>query len=340
MRALKGTAAIVLAAIMASVAVPAFAFTACEVTDTGGVDDKSFNQTAWKGVEDAQRELGIEAKVLESNAETDYQPNINSFIQQKCDLIITVGFLLGDATKQAAVENPGSKFSIVDYSYDPEVPNVLGQVFATDEAAFLAGYLAAAVSKSGIVGTFGGINIPTVTIFMDGFYYGVAYYNQQKGTRVQVLGWHPATKEGLFTNNFDSLSDGREFAKNLHDEGADIIMPVAGPVGQGSSALAMELGADALKIIGVDVDWYETVPEHRPVFLTSVMKRMDTTTLDAIKQAMAGTFTGGVTVGTLANDGVAIAPFHDNEPLVSAEMKAELDAVRAAIVAGTISVKG
>jgi basic membrane protein A len=340
MRALKGTAAIVLAAIMASVAAPALAFTACEVTDTGGVDDKSFNQTAWKGVEDAQRELGIEAKVLESNAETDYQPNINSFIQQKCDLIITVGFLLGDATKQAAVENPGSKFSIVDYSYDPEVPNVLGQVFATDEAAFLAGYLAAAVSKSGIVGTFGGINIPTVTIFMDGFYYGVAYYNQQKGTRVQVLGWDPATKEGLFTNNFDSLSDGREFAKNLHDEGADIIMPVAGPVGQGSSALAMELGADALKIIGVDVDWYETVPEHRPVVLTSVMKRMDTTTLDAIKQAMAGTFTGGVTVGTLANDGVAIAPFHDNEPLVSVEMKAELDAVRAAIVAGTISVKG
>ena len=340
MRALKGTAAIVLAAIMASVAAPAFAFTACEVTDTGGVDDKSFNQTAWKGVEDAQRELGIEAKVLESNAETDYQPNINSFIQQKCDLIITVGFLLGDATKQAAVENPGSKFSIVDYSYDPEVPNVLGQVFATDEAAFLAGYLAAAVSKSGIVGTFGGINIPTVTIFMDGFYYGVAYYNQQKGTRVQVLGWDPATKEGLFTNNFDSLSDGREFAKNLHDEGADIIMPVAGPVGQGSSALAMELGADALKIIGVDVDWYETVPEHRPVFLTSVMKRMDTTTLDAIKQAMAGTFTGGVTVGTLANDGVAIAPFHDIEPLVSAEMKADLDAVRAAIVAGSISVKG
>jgi basic membrane protein A len=320
--------------------VPAMAFIACEVTDTGGVDDKSFNQTAWKGVEDAQRELGIGGKVLESNVETDYQPNINSFIQQKCDLIITVGFLLGDATKQAAEANPETKFSIVDYAYDPAIPNILGQVFATDEAAFLAGYVSAGVSKTGVVGTFGGINIPTVTVFMDGFAHGVAYHNKQKGTTVRVIGWDPVTKEGLFTNNFDSLADGREFAKNLNDEGADIIMPVAGPVGQGSSALAMELGADKLKIVGVDVDWYDTVPEHKPVFLTSVLKRMDTTTLNAIKQAMDGTFKGGVTIGTLANEGVAIAPFHDSDNQVSAELKAELEAIRKGIIDGTVSVKG
>ena len=326
--------------LLGTMAVPAAAFTACEVTDTGGVDDKSFNQTAWKGVEDAVKQFGIEGKVLESNVETDYQPNLNSFIQQKCDLIITVGFLLGDATKRAAEANPDVKFSIVDYAYDPAIPNVLGQVFATDEAAFLAGYLAAGVSKTGVVGTFGGINIPTVTIFMDGFYNGVQYYNEQKGTSVQVLGWDPATKEGLFTNNFDSLSDGREFAKNLNDEGADIIMPVAGPVGQGSSALAMELGADKLKIVGVDVDWYDTVPEHKGVFLTSVMKRMDTTTVDAIKQAMDGTFKGGIVTGTLANDGVTTAPFHDNDAAVSAELRGELETIRQGIIDGTISVKG
>lgn len=337
----KTPAAVALATAMLGIAVaPALAFTACEVTDTGGVDDKSFNQTAWKGVEDAERDLGITGKVLESNVETDYQPNINSFIQQKCDLIITVGFLLGDATKQAAEANPDAKFSIVDYAYDPAIPNVLGQVFATDEAAFLAGYLSAGVSKTGIVGTFGGINIPTVTVFMDGFVHGVDYYNKQKGTSVQVLGWDPATKEGLFTNNFDSLADGREFAKNLNDEGADIIMPVAGPVGQGSSALAMELGADKLKIIGVDVDWYDTVPEHKSVFLTSVMKRMDTTTLEAIKLAKDGTFKGGVTVGTLSNDGVGLAPFHENEASVPAALKGELEKIRAGIVDGTISVKG
>lgn len=333
-------AVLVALAMLSATAVPALAFTACEVTDTGGVDDKSFNQTAWKGVEDAQRDLGIEGKVLESNVETDYQPNINSFIQQKCDLIITVGFLLGDATKAAAEANPGVKFSIVDYAYDPVVPNILGQVFSTDQAAFLAGYLAAGVTKSGVVGTFGGINIPTVTVFMDGFYYGVQYHNKQKGTDVKVLGWDPVAKEGLFTNNFNSLADGREFAKNLHDEGADIIMPVAGPVGQGSSALASELGASQLKIIGVDVDWYDTVPEHKSVFLTSVMKRMDTTTVDAIKQAMNGTFKGGVTVGTLANDGVAIAPFHDNDASVPPSLKSELDTIRQGIIDGTISVKG
>lgn len=318
----------------------AMAFKACEVTDTGGVDDKSFNQTAWKGVQDAIKQLGIEGVVLESKAETDYEPNINSLIAQNCDIIITVGFLLGDATKAAAEANPNVKFSIVDYAYDPPIPNVLGQVFATDEAAFLAGYLSAGVSKTGVVGTFGGINIPTVTVFMDGFYHGVQYYNQQKGTDVRVLGWDPATKEGLFTNNFESLSDGREFAKNLRDEGADIIMPVAGPVGQGTSALAAELGADMLKVIGVDVDWYVTVPEHKSVFLTSVMKRMDSTTLDAIKQAMEGTFAGGVTVGTLAGGGVDIAEFHDLDGEVSDEMKAELEAIRAGIIDGSISVKG
>lgn len=334
----KSIGALAAVALLMGTIVPATAFSACEVTDTGGVDDKSFNQTAWKGVEDAQQTLGIEGKVLESKAETDYEPNINSFIQQKCDLIITVGFLLGDATKAAAEANPTVKFSIVDYAYDPVVPNILGQVYATDEAAFLAGYLAAGTSKTGIVGTFGGINIPTVTIFMDGFYYGVQYYNSQKSANVQVIGWDPVSKEGLFTNNFESLSDGREFAKNLNDEGADVVMPVAGPVGQGSSALAMELGADKLKIIGVDVDWYLTVPEHKSVFLTSVLKRMDTTVVDAIKQAMDGSFAGGVTVGTLKSEGVGIAPFHDVQ--VPAELQGELDTIRAGIIDGSISVKG
>lgn len=338
---LKGPVVGLVATLMLAVTVvPAAAFTACEVTDTGGVDDKSFNQTAWKGVQDAVESMGIEGKVLESKTETDYEPNINSFIQQKCDLIITVGYLLGDATKKAAEANPEVKFSIVDYSYDPVITNVLGQTFSTDEAAFLAGYAAAGVTKTGTVGTFGGVNIPTVTIFMDGFYHGVEYYNKQKGTSVKVLGWDPATKEGLFTNNFESLSDGREYAKNLNDEGADIIMPVAGPVGQGSSALAVELGADKLMIIGVDVDWYDTVPEHKSVFFTSVLKHTDTTTVEAIKQAKDGTFKGGVTVGTLANDGVGIAPFHDNDARIPVELKSELETIRNGIVDGSISVKG
>ena len=330
--------AVFAAAAFAASAAPASAYKACQVTDTGGVDDKGFNQTAWKGAQDAASELGVEIKLLESKAETDYEPNINSFLAEGCDIIITVGFLLGDATKTAAEANPDTAFSIVDFAYDPTIPNVLGQVYATDEAAFLAGYLAAGVSKTGVVGTFGGINIPPVTIFMDGMLHGIEYYNAQKGTSVQLLGWDGS--EGLFTGNFDSLSDGRDFAKNLNDEGADIVMPVAGPVGQGSAALAAELGTDTLKIIGVDVDQYETDPDHAGVFLTSVLKRMDSTVFDAIKSGVEGTFEGGVIVGSLASGGVSLAPYHDLAGEVSAELQAELDAIAAGIQDGSIDVKG
>ena len=316
---------------------------ACQVTDVGGVDDKGFNQKAYKGVQDAAAQLGVEAIVLESQAETDYATNIQSFIDQGCGIVITVGFLLGDATKEAANANPDTPFSIVDYAYaegDITNNNVLGQVFNTDEAAFLAGYLAAGTSKTGKVGTFGGINIPPVTIFMDGFYYGVQKYNADNGTDVEVLGWDPAKQKGLFTENFESLDDGRTFAQNLVDEGADIVMPVAGPVGLGSAALASELGTDKLMIIGVDSDQYESDTANAGVYLTSVLKNMDVTTFNAIQSVVDGTFEGGVTVGTLENGGVGLAPFHDMEAAVPAELSAQLDTIKAGIIDGSISVKG
>lgn len=326
------------ATLLFATATTASAFTACQVTDTGGIDDSSFNQTAWKGALDAQKSLGIEARYLESQAESDYDANLNSLQGGDCDVIVTVGFLMGDATQKAAEANPDQKFSIVDFAYDPTLPNVLGQVYATDEAAFLAGYLAAGMSRTGILGTFGGINIPPVTIFMDGFVAGANYHNAQKGTNVMVLGWDPVAREGLFTNNFESLDDGRTYAQNLYDEGADIILPVAGPVGLGSAALADELGTDALKIIGVDADQYLTDPEKGHVYLTSILKRMDSTVNAVIEKAHAGEFEGGLLVGTLANDGVSIAPFHDFEDTVPAELKAELDDLRAGIIAGSIKV--
>lgn len=317
--------------------ISAQAFTACEVTDVGGIDDNGFNQTAWKGVEDAMAEHGIEGRFLESQAETDYAANINSLLGS-CDIIVTVGFLMGDATAEAAEANPDQLFSIVDYAYDPTIPNVLGQVFATDQAAFLAGYLAAGMTQTGVVGTFGGINIPPVTIFMDGFAWGVDYYNAQKGTDVTVLGWDADAKEGLFTNNFESLDDGRTFAQNLYDEGADIVLPVAGPVGLGSAALADELGTDELKIIGVDADQYLTNPEKPHVYLTSILKKMDATVKGAIEAAMDGTFEGGLTVGTLENEGVGLAPYHDMDDMVPAELKAEIETIKAGIIDGSISV--
>jgi basic membrane protein A and related proteins len=321
----------------------AAALKACQVTDVGGVDDKGFNQKAFKGVQDAAAELGVEAVVLESQAETDYATNLQSFIDQGCGIIVTVGFLLGDATKEAANANPDIPFSIVDFAYaegDITNNNVLGQVFNTDEAAFLAGYLAAGMTKSGKVGTFGGINIPPVTVFMDGFYYGVQKYNADNGTNVEVLGWNPADQKGLFTENFESLDDGRTFAQNLVDEGADIVMPVAGPVGLGSAALASELGTDKLMIIGVDSDQFESDPANAGVYLTSVLKNMDVTTFNAIKAVADGTFEGGVTVGTLENGGVGLAPFHDMDGSVPQELKDQLETIKAGIIDGSVSVKG
>ena len=333
------TSAAMVAALFIATGSAASAFTACQVTDTGGIDDSSFNQTAWKGALDAKEAFGIEARYLESQAESDYDANLNSLQGGECDVIITVGFLMGDATKKAAETNPEQRFSIVDFAYDPTLPNVLGQVYATDEAAFLAGYLAAGMSKTGILGTFGGINIPPVTIFMDGFVAGANYYNAQKGTNVMVLGWDPVGREGLFTNNFESLDDGRSFAQNLYDEGADIVLPVAGPVGLGSAALADELGTDALKIIGVDADQYLTDPDKKHVYLTSVLKRMDSTVQAVIDRARTDTFEGGLLVGALANDGVGLAPFHDFEDTVPQTLKDELETIRAGIVNGSISVK-
>ena len=326
---------------------PAAMVKACEVTDVGGVDDKGFNQKAYKGITDAVEQLGVEGAVLESQAETDYATNIQSFIDQGCNIVVTVGFLLGDATMEAANANPDTPFTIVDYAYGenedgtPQIANnnVLGQVFNTDEAAYLAGYLAAGMSKTGIVGTFGGINIPPVTIFMDGFYRGVQKYNADNGTEVEVLGWDPAKQKGLFTENFESLDDGRTFAQNLVDEGADIVMPVAGPVGLGSAALASELGPDKLMIIGVDSDQFESDPQNASVYLTSVLKNMDVTTFNAIKAVVDGTFEGGVTVGTMENGGVGLAPFHDFDSAVPQELKDQIETIKAGIIDGSIDVK-
>ncbi|MHB8794170.1 MAG: BMP family lipoprotein [Candidatus Nanopelagicales bacterium] len=320
---------------------------ACEVTDVGGVDDKGFNQKAYKGITDAVEQLGVEGLVLESQAETDYATNIQSFIDQGCNIVVTVGFLLGDATMVAANANPDTPFTIVDYAYGenedgtPQITNnnVLGQVFNTDEAAYLAGYLAAGMSKTGVVGTFGGINIPPVTIFMDGFYRGVQKYNADNGTKVEVLGWNPAKQKGLFTENFESLDDGRTFAQNLVDEGADIVMPVAGPVGLGSAALASELGADKLMIIGVDSDQFESDTQNASVYLTSVLKNMDVTTFNAVKAVVDGTFEGGVTVGTLENGGVDLAPYHDFDSAVPQELKDQIQTIKAGIIDGSIDVK-
>jgi basic membrane protein A and related proteins len=302
----------------------------CQVTDAGGIDDRSFNETAWNGLLQAQQDFGVQVQYLESQQQVDYESNLNAFLEADCDLIVTVGFLLADATAAAAGANPDQPFAIVDVDY-LDFPNVLGLAYSTHQAAFMAGYMAAGVSQTGIVATFGGIPIPPVTIFMDGFYLGVMHYNEVNGASVQVLGWNPETQEGLFVGNFESTDDGRILAESLMDEGADIILPVAGPVGLGSAAAAQERGN--AWIIGVDSDWTLTASEYTDVILTSIMKLMDASVYDATEQLINGTFSGGVYVGTLENDGVGLGTVN---PAVPAELIAEVEALRDQIIEGEV----
>ena len=305
---------------------------ACEVTDTGGVDDKGFNQIAYEGLLQAADSLGVTTEVLESVSDADYAPNLQSFVDKGCNIIITVGFLLADATKTFAEANPTVQFAIVDSN--TSAANVQGLTFATDQPSFLAGYMAAATTKTGIVGTFGGINIPPVSIFMQGFAKGVEYYNAQKGTTVKVLGWDIAKQDGTFAGNFDSLDDGRNIAKSQSDEGADIIFPVAGPVGLGASAFAME-SAGKVKIIGVDVDMSVSNATQAEVYVGSVLKKIDAAVLAAVDSALKGEGGGTDYLGTLANGGVGVAITSTITP----ELQAELDAITAGIIDGSIVTK-
>ena len=301
------------------------------VTDMGGVDDKSFNAMAWQGMQRAEEELGANVSYLESQQQTDYATNINQYIRQEADLIITVGFLLADATAEAAQEYPDANFAIVDHSYGGEYDNVRSLTFGTDQAGFLAGYAAADATETGIVATFGGINIPPVSIFMIGYTSGVAYYNEVNGTDVQVLGWSNETYEGVFVGNFESTDDGRRVAEEFLSEGADVIMPVAGPVGLGSAQAVQERG-DAW-IVGVDQDWTVSAPEYADIILTSVMKNIDVAVFDSVKKVASPDFAGfdgEVYVGTLENNGVGLARIAQGA--VSDEVLEDLDDVKMSII--------
>ncbi|MDR2381796.1 MAG: BMP family ABC transporter substrate-binding protein [Bifidobacteriaceae bacterium] len=310
-------------------------YKACMVSDQGGFDDRSFNQSTHDGLLAAEKDLGIEVQALESKDVNDFAPNIETLLSANCDLIITVGFILAEATATAAEANPDVNFAIVDDNSITK-DNVKSVVYATQEAGYLAGYAAASYSKTGKVGTFGGMNIPTVTIFMDGYADGVARYNTDKGKNVEVIGWNKATQEGLFTGDFEDVAKGKTTSETIIAQGADVIMPVAGPVGGGAAAAAKDAGNVA--IVWVDADGYETT-EYKEVMLTSVMKLMGEAVADIIKDAMEGKFSSDAYVGTLANGGVTIAPFHDFDSSISQETKDEIENLKGQIVSGELKIE-
>ena len=320
----------------------AAAFKACLVSDTGTVNDKSFNQSAYEGATEAASASGgaITAQFLPSASPTDYAPNITSFINQKCGIIVTVGFLMGDATQKAAQANPNQKFAIVDFSYAKPLANVDALLFNTVENGFQAGYLAAAMSKTHKVATFGGQKLPTVTIYMDGYWDGVQYYNQKHHANVQVLGWNEKTQNGSFTGNFTDLTAGQRLTTTFISEGADIIFPVAGNVGLGAAKAVQTADAAAgtqkVNMMWVDTDGCVSVAQYCKYFITSVNKGITVAVKGAVEAAQKGDFKGGNYIGTLANNGVSLAPFHTFESKIPASVKSELDQIKADIISGKI----
>ena len=322
----------------ATSAAPTADYKACMVSDTGGIDDNSFNENAWAGMQRAESELGVEVRFLESRSAEDYARNIDQHIADGCDMIVTVGFLLGDATQAAAEANPDTRFAIVDFAYDPAIPNVEGLVYATAEGAMLAGYASASWSTTDIVGTFGGINIgPGVTDFMDGFIAGVNYWNEQSGEAVRVLGGRvPSDPDsGTFTGNFDSTDDAKNVTQGMLDEGADVILPVGGPIGGGTFAAIEESGAEAVGL-GVDVDWTVSAPDFTPFLLTSIIKRIDNSVFQAVEHGLNDEAPQAAFLSNLENEGVGIAPFHDYEAEITDEVKAAIEEMQAAIIAGDL----
>lgn len=317
-------------------------YKACIVSDAGGFDDKSFNQLSYEGTKKAADELGAGFAEVQSDSETDFQGNIESLVAEDCNTIVTVGFALSAATVESALANPDLQYVLIDDGADndfdgtKDAENIKPLLYDTAQAAFLAGYLAAGYSQTGKVGTFGGQPYPTVTIFMDGFKQGVEYYNQVKGTAVEVIGWQ-GNDQGSFTGGFEANDTAKGIAAGIIDQGVDVLLPVGGPIYQSAMDAIADSGRE-IALIGVDADFFETDPSTADLVLTSILKTMDLSSYEAIMAAGKGDWDPTAYVGTLENGGVGIAPLHNFEGVVDAALVAEVEALQAAIIAGEVQV--
>ncbi len=297
------------------------------VTDVGKVNDGTFNQYAYEGLKRAGDELGVEIAYVETQAPTDYEKNLQQFADQGFDMIIGVGFLMGDAVKAAAAKNPNIKYAIVDNAYDNTAPtNLRGLVFAEDQAGYLAGVLAASMSKSGTVAAVGGIEIPPVQKFLLGYEAGAKSVNPDIAVKK------------VYIDSFTDRARGAEAAKSFIAEGADVIFGAGGQTGSGGIQAA---AADGVYVIGVDQDEYVTTfqggkaPGANKV-LSSATKRVDVAVFSAIKDAVDGTFKGGTTVYDAKSEGVGLAPFHDTDAAIPADAKAAVEKALKGLADGSV----
>ena len=307
----------------------------CLVTDSAGIGDKSFNDAVWMGLESTMTDFGAEANYIESKSADDYAPNLEACVDSEPDVIVCVGFMMGDACQASVEANTDINYIGIDIAwltYD----NFLGVDAYMDQSCFQAGYLAAGMTTTGTVATYTGFFGPVVQIFMDGFYMGVQEYNKVHDTAVNVLGYDPADMDNATaTGSWIDVDLGRQVTESFMDNGADIVLAVAGNVGVGSAAVMEERGLGY--VFGVDQDWTITNPQISDFVLASVLKKMEVPVYNAVKGLYEdGTWIGGVNyVLQFANGGTEIVYNADID--IPADLKAEVDALKAKIESGEIS---
>jgi basic membrane protein A len=308
---------------------------ACLVTDSAGIGDRSFNDAVWMGLEMAESEFGTEITYIESKSADDYAPNLQACIDAEADVVICVGFMMGDACVAAIDANPEVKFLGVDI-YGLGKENFIGIDAYMEQSSFLAGYLAAGMTETGVLGTWTGFVGPVVLSFMDGFYTGAMEYNAVHGTEVEVLGYDPTDMDNAANiASWDDTDKGRAISETQMDNGADIIYGVCGNVSTAAAAAMQERGYGY--IFGMDQDWTLTNPQYSDQILGSALKNMHV----AVHEVMAaletdGSFAGGTDyVLTLANGGTSLEL---NEAIdVPAELVAEVEALAEKLASGEIT---
>lgn len=294
------------------------------VTDVGQIDDKSFNQSAWEGV---QASAADQFDFIETQSPTDYATNIATFVDQDYDVIVTVGFALGEATIIAAGENPEIQFIGVDQFQGEAVPNIAGLIFPEDQAGFLAGALAGLMTESNTIGAvFGTDLVPPVVAFGEGYAAGIAYTNPDAEL---ILTYHPGGLDVAFTDP----AWGADTARQAINSGADVIFGAGGSTGNGALGEIAKDGGEVL-CIGVDTDQWETVPEAQPCLMTSAMKLIDTGVIDLIQAAIDGSFPSG----NFAGD-VGLAPYHDFESVIPDDVKAQIEELTPQVLDGSIPTR-
>lgn len=315
--------------------------TVCVVADPSGFDDAAFNSAVLAGAEQAVRRLSVALVTADPGSEAGIADAVDAWAGSgACDLIIGVGFVAGLAMERSLLDFPQQRFSVID-SILPVAGNAVSVVFQTDQAAFQSGYVAAAASTTDKVATYGGLPIPSVTDFMNGYALGVEYYNTTTGSGVQLLGWDVSTQSGLFTFDFADPALGYSITQDLFDQGADTVFPVAGSTGLGSyyAAVARKTATGAnVRVVYPDFDPFELFDrDPAKVLLTSALKNFDVATSSLIESLADESWASGIIVEDLASGGVDLAPFHRTNNQVPGPVRPALRDIRAGILDGTIA---